>query len=362
MPEEILIEDGDPDWPYWASRPFIQKAGGLLDPREGDYFIRNICALVHVIFERACVDTDWHGGTKPCLVFIASEKANAWMVRDSERYAVCVSIGLLEEIWRHCLIISALPDILTHEGRSQSPMGWTSLPMRAAIDAMDWRFIPAEVWPEDRADHSHDLFCRSIDFILRHEIAHIQRGHLDLLKRAGIAQDSIDEMLALARAHTSKNPLYFMEFDADLISLDTILVDADEAAPLKTWDADEAAFHLLRWNMALILVFMSFDHAGLANERHYQGSHPAPVHRAIRTTASLSAAVARECGLSEDRRMTCHDDAWAFGAMLARSLGAREGRWFGDGTTGMSFELLRSHEDELRAFMARLDREADEGA
>ena len=357
--EEHSPASEERDWPFWAKSQRIIKRGGLIDPGYLGESDRRGCGWVREHFrsaKRAHSQGDFGDRIQDLsLFFINSDAVNAVALALEERQGIGIHIGAVRKLW--FLYQEALNSDTFLEGSFLQPL--PPNPDRSSESATFFRLWEEEAdhgWCEDRLDMFWDLFLRSLDFLVYHEIAHHTRGHIDLvLTRMGMSE--IDELFSMSASDGISGELFrHLEFDADHHAIDMMLTAYDQEFPLEEWAEDHARAECFLLSLSLIGVFQALDHEDREVEAHYRTTHPAPVHRAMRLTGAVSRTIGRFAGWSDVERIEHHDNAWVAGAELAERSGRGRDRWMGTGTRRMAQDLFVEEEARFIAFSQALDR------
>ena len=352
----MTARDDERDWPFWARDKIVQRHGGLIDPGYLDEFHRVTCGFVRRMFlqtmEVHSEDFFADQFERLTLFFIDNHSVNALALERENRRGIGVHLGTVRQLWWLFYRAVSSDIFLTQHFDSAPAKRETSL--QSAMDDPIWREKGAGRLPADRAELMFDLFLRAIDFFLYHEFAHHARGHLPYLREV-IGMTVIDETANMSvLAGDDNEVLRYIEFDADLDALDLLVTSLDRELPLGTWPDDEAGTEFYLHAVAMLGVFqlLDMDHAPI--NRQYHGSHPAPVHRAMRATGALSRAIGDQVGWTDKRRIEMHDKAWFAAADLASLAGMPPGRWHGDTTDLMDIDRLAKEEKAFFDFSAKL--------
>lgn len=339
---------GQQDWRLWARRPEVKLRGGLVHPGKLGSFERRTCGLIRYLFReagKAAEGADYSDRFEGLsLFFIDNAQINAVALEDGPRRGIGVNLGVARNVWALLRLAVEHSEFLAASFKTPAP------------EASGDLFSIPEDWPQERLDYLFELYLYAADFIVNHELAHHARGHLDLVREElGVA--TIDEGLSMGAAAGSKagRLLQLIELDADHHGLDLIL-QGNAKKQLPDQGADwliEDAFKLM---LTTILVFLAFDLEHRPIDDVYFGSHPSPIHRAMRLTAAVVATFHDAYGLDHDRLLDTHSDAWCEAADIARRMGMPKGRWWGEDEDIQAFQpRLDALEEDFFAFSLELD-------
>ena len=356
--EGSLPEIEEKDWPFWAKAAKILQRGGLIDPGYLDEFDRCGCGWVREHFrsaKRAHAEDDFSDRIQELsLFFIANDAVNAVALEHEDHQGIGVYLGTVRRLWlmyQNALDSGSFLESSFTQAAPCSSAKSTASPTRFRL----WDEEANHGWCKDRLDMFWDLFLRSLDFLVYHEIAHHTRGHIDLVRRhMGVSE--VDELLSLSTSDGISGELFRqLEFDADHHGLDMMLTGYDRKFALRDWPEDHARAECFLFSLSLIGVFLVLDFEDKDVEAHYHTTHPAPVHRAMRLTGALSRTIGRFVGWSEDERIDHHDNAWGAGAELAELFGYGHNRWMGEGIERMDIARFEEEEQRFIAFSKSLD-------
>ncbi len=334
-------------WTPWRRDALIRSHGGLVDPTKLETFDSVACATLRTLYieVRTLNRPTYYGDRfdRLSLFYVGNEAANALALERRGNRGIAVFLGLPRRLW------SAFHLGLSNSGFLRDCFDSEAVPLSAPADrallcGSDLLFTP-ENWPSERVDALNDLFDRALTFLLCHEIGHHLRGHLELV-RDHLGFDVVDELRGAAASGPDHRLLRMIEFDADIEAADLILLSVLDQAKVNGWSTDKTKAQGFQWMVAVITVFLVFDLEQLPNASHYQGSHPAPVHRAIITAGAFSRTFAREFGWTEEEREFFEDSAWEAVSDIAEQLGLIESRWWGTETAAMDLDLYK-HEEKL---------------
>lgn len=200
---------------------------------------------------------------------------------------------------------------------------------------------PPEAEWDERTEWGVSLLKRIVDFVIHHELAHIDRSHHRLLLRPGTGL-AIDEALAMHGKGRAGHRRRMLEFDADAIALDMILIEATAApdSPLRTWTAGQTEDEVFNTLLAVIILCQLFDRRHRPMESYLIGSHPAPVLRAVRFSEVLQATFEALGKLDLGTLHDIVDTAWWEASRIATAEGFPEGRWRGDDMRDVPVALI----------------------
>ena len=345
----------DDAWPFWCEHAIVKQSGGLIDPGYLDAHDRMLCNMAaHFFFEAKTTFSDDYFADRIehlSLVFIDNDTANARAIEDAEKCCIAVNLGLMRTIWA-LFHMGLSSDVFLADYLSCNVGG--RLTDRDLSKAQWQQEIPV-TWSEERQTLMHDLFARSLDFLILHEIGHHTRGHIDLLnQQMGFA--FIDEASNASLGHGSLDALKRnIEFDADLDAIDMQLMTMDRDRAFSTWSSGQASDQYFLLSLAILATLQMFDLLHTAIEAQYGQSHPAPVHRAMRLVSALSRSFAELFQWTEEQRTREHDGVWYHGAQLAELLGMPEGRWRGSHSNDMGHDFFIEEEAKFLEFARNLD-------
>lgn len=337
---------------FWQDQSAIRAAGGLSDPRTLDTWHRTTCGYVrHAV--RSVLSAHANSEFKEqfhrlTLVFVASSQTNALALENEGQRAIVIFLGMVRRLW------SNIQRSLGTE-RFLNGMFESDPPTKEADRASKQTLHLGEDWPEDRKLVLHELFRHAVEFLVCHELAHHARGHLPYVRKRHGAE-FIDEAL---NAQTDRPGNVFMrnvEFDADFHAVDLLIGSLEKTTDLNSWSEDRASTdHFLRL-IAVICFFQMFDEDHQPIDKQYRSTHPAIVHRAVRTSSVLSKAIAHDFDWDDSRRIDEHDNAWLAAAQVALETGMPTGRWHGADTHRMGLARLQREEQRFFEFSRELDR------
>ncbi len=347
------------DWPFWERLARIERAGGLIDPGYLDEFHRMACGYARKSFREAinAHKDDYYADQFKglSLFFIDNDVLNAVALENGNRRGIGLHLGTVRRLWWLFYWAMGSGRVINHWFES-APLS-EQISLDAAMADPVWQDHEAARLPADRAILMYEIFLRSLEFMVYHELAHHARGHLPLAARE-LGLEAIEEGLCVGVEETADNALLrLIEFDADVEALDMMLVALDRDIPLETWESKEAGTECFLRVMAIVGVFLllDLDHAPISEQ--YRQSHPAAVHRALRLTSALARGFGDHVGWNEKERIQEHDSSWYEASAMAALLGLPEGRWYGKHTDLIDLERYKEEDRAFVAFSQKLTEE-----
>ena len=350
---------GQQHWPIWRRHAAVVALGGLVHPGTLPLLDRETLGCVRSLFRSAGIaaaGTDWEDRLEGLsLVFVDAESANALAIEDPPRRAIIVQTGLVRRLWAMARLATGASRLLEDSFACSAPdesLGAFAQPQVQRALFAD----PGASWPADREGYLFELFMYAAEFVVSHELAHHARGHIDLLsEELGVRQ--INEGLSVARPFGDAGGCLeqLLELDADTQAIDLIL-HADLGRGLRTWLPDRKIEHAFKLMLSAILVFMVFDIDHLPIPAPWEGSHPAPVLRAMWVTHTVATSFEHNGLLDTQALQVELEDAWAQAAEVAKAMGLPEGRWWGMGDLMAFKPQLDALSEEAVAFGLALDK------
>lgn len=216
--------------------------------------------------------------------------------------------------------------------------------------------IPKD-WGESRTNYARAAFLRYVQYITAHEIAHVVRYRVQLLRRETrlgfIDERHASEIIAIDFSSDSHRLRQNIEFDADFHGIDLMIASwmerreaGVEAGSQEPIDHDVATSELFLHSLGVVLVHMLLDleHREIRTARGKK--YPAAVHRATRSASTCERAFRDEFKLKPEVSMSLHDDAWGEVSIAARGLQFPPGRWHGETTENMHNSLFEELADQ----------------
>lgn len=349
---------GQQHWRAWAREPIVRSMGGLIHPGALGLFERQTCGWFRYLFREIVRDATGRRYEDRfdnlSLFFLNRSTSNAIAMEAGGRRGVGVNIGLPRNIWALMRAAVGHSQFLNTSFKSSAPAPEFD---PHAPDA--WASLyedPADHWPQDRYSYLFELFMYAAEFLICHELAHHARGHLDYLKKT-IGASSIDEALSLHAAEDSQEGrlLQMLEFDADQHALDLVMLRHTKGG-IHKHDRDFVEEDVFKQTLATILTFMAFDLDHRPIERRYTRTHPAPVHRALRLSATILFTYEDFYALPGQQLNQTQNEAWGEAAVVAEILGMPSGRWWGPGDLAAFDKRHRQLSEDYLAFAEELDR------
>lgn len=198
----------------------------------------------------------------------------------------------------------------------------------------------------DRAELAENLFLQMLEFIVLHELAHVDRGHLEEMERSGQLA-FVDEAIAASDKHLRTIAQRHREFEADIWTVQLAVDDFFNRNDGESFDAEQILAQYRITALAWLLTLMALDQKSLSLEAHATRSHPAPVHRAMLLDEALLEVLTGAFEIPEHDGRDMLDRVWIELAKVAEHAGMGKGRWWGDTNRQMG---LSSFARERRAF------------
>lgn len=202
--------------------------------------------------------------------------------------------------------------------------------------------------PAKRFQFASNLFLQMLEFIVLHELAHVDRGHLQDMERAGHLA-FIDEAVAAGADRMRSREGRHKEFEADVW---TVQLSRDDFLTRHGDDEHKVDSVLAQYRVAALawlLTLMALDQKGLSLGEHALRTHPAPVHRAMLLDGALLEGLTAAFGIPEGDVRDMLDNVWVELAKVAEVAGMAKGRWWGETNRRMG---LSSFSRAQREFMA----------
>ena len=344
------------DW--WASKPIVKRFGGLLSEQtagESQWLQRE---RLHYVFDQITelLDDILIGceASELTLLVTRSADSNALACKDAGARAIIVHIGLLEQLWSLIVRIAHAPTVraiaypftLPDRSEGEGP----------SLDFVNWSL------PNERTEFFLYVHLLMLEYIVLHEIAHHERGHLTLgvhNSKISLHDERLERTKACAmvrsdEAFSSRD----LEFDADVYAIDLALLSLDAQFPFESdqWDQGEASGHLYQSLFAHLLVAQQLDEQSppetFPSPTHL---HPAPVYRALNYTNLLTHGFHQIAGGSFDAYREAHDQAWTEASYVAELEGGSEGIWHGENIAEGLLERFHVDEKLCHEAVSRLD-------
>ncbi|NMN06795.1 MULTISPECIES: hypothetical protein [unclassified Novosphingobium] len=346
------------NWTRWSRDRAIVANGGLADPAQAGRFEERAWEIVAELYTET---RDRHRQSdfadrfdRLSLLYINNTAANAIAIERNGHRAVGVYIGLLRRLWAAFQLGLSRADFL-EDAFDSPPIVLGDGDPASMLEPEFLSRLPSADWPEDRRSALWDLFRRAIMFFLCHELGHHARGHIDLVQdRLGL--DSIDELRAAEADGPDRRLLRMLEFDADTDAIDMILIAETQEAKREGWSLDKTEAQGFQWLVAIATLFLALDIEHRPVLDQYQGSHPAPVHRAIHAISTFARSYAAEFGWDDEHKQFYEEEAWGAASVIAEALGFPEGRWHGEHTLLMDLDRFAVEETAFLEFTEWLTR------
>lgn len=346
--------------PAWKDHITIQQQGGVYDPARSSAFEQINTGIVQDLFEqlrsRLVADDYLQRQDQVELIFLNNQRLAAFVIKDGEQHAICISIGATRVIWNLLILSLADPDILPgYPGDSNIRYTWPSHlddqvllgPVIEGSFDYDGQFshpagVPEQCITRERLELCTLFYHWIIDYLLYHEAAHITRDHLLFLSIYHNG-DVVDETKLFQGK--ALNLMQLFELDADVHALDYVIQSNEEVSNLDQLSVSEFRdfFFIELFGYILIQQLFDYEHKRIADE--LQLDHPPPVFRAIVWTNALVKTFHEVFGKDQALLKDEHNKAWYEASKIATKLGFPEGRWRGDHMNDVPFPAV----DELTA-------------
>lgn len=317
--------------PFWKDHITIQLQGGLYDPTSSSEFEQINTGIVRDLFDdlllRMVADDYIERPDQVELLFINNHRIAAFVTRDQDRYAICISIGATRAIWNLLVLSLADPDILPgYPGDTDIRYAWAShiadKTLLGPVVESSFDHITRE-----RLELCTLFYHWIIDYLLYHEAAHIIRDHLSFFS-VYYDEQVIDETQFFQGK--ALNMMQLFELDADIHALDYLIQSNEELDQLDELSKSDFRdfFFIELFGYIMIQQLFDYEHRRIAEQ--LQLDHPPPVFRAIVWTNSLVRTFREVFGKDDAILKDEHNKAWYEASKIATKLGFPEGRWRGD--------------------------------
>ncbi len=326
----------------------LSRVDDVSDPDDLDMRLNQTFALLASSILRRWSDTDaWPNYEKDDIgtVFITSEHATALVVVDRGKAAIVLFSGLA----RRLLQFAALYFVGWHQdGEDDAQETYKEF-----LDGI-WPSL-ADVWREHGLNESswsfaHNMFLQMLEYVVQHELAHIDRGHIE--RQAG--QDTrqyLSESEALSAHIAGDKAIRNREFEADVwavqLHLEDLLEDADWSEQPQAVTFDYLRATVAAWMM--VLMALDTDSSIAASRR---SSHPAPVHRAMMVDEAFLDGIGNAFGFEWDDIREFLDGVWVNVSGVAERAKLAKGRWWGESTHKMGQVEFGKILEEFRAYFS----------
>ncbi|WP_105431428.1 hypothetical protein [Neorhizobium sp. T6_25] len=196
----------------------------------------------------------------------------------------------------------------------------------------------------NRAELGHNIFLQMLEFIVLHELAHVDRGHLEEMERSGQLA-FVDEAIAASDKHMRTIARRHRKFEADIWTVQLAVDDFFNRNDGESFDVEQILAQYRITALAWLLTLMALDQKSLSLEAHATRSHPAPVHRGMLLDEALLEVLTRAFETPEHDGRDMLDRVGIELAKVAGHAGIGKGRWWGDTNRKMglsSFERTAS--------------------
>lgn len=302
------------------------------DPDDLEMRLNQTFALLSSSLLGRWSDTDvWPNYAKQDIgtVFVTSDHATALVVVDRGKAAIVLFSGLA----RRLLQFAALYFVgWRQDGEDERDETYDTF-----LDGI-WPSL-ADVWREHGLREScwpfaHNMFLQMLEYVVQHELAHIDRGHIE--RQAGQEpRRYLSESEALSAHIAGDNAVRNREFEADVwavqLHLEDLLDDAD-----RSQQPQNITFDYLRATVAAwMMVLMALDTDALSITASRRSTHPAPVHRAMMVDEAFLDGIGNAFGFEWEDIREFLDGVWVDVSGVAERAKLKKGRWWGKSTHRM---------------------------
>jgi hypothetical protein len=308
------------------------------------------------------------------LVLLANNKAEAFPLKCQNKYAICISIGLVRAIWNILILSLCDHKIFPNYGgeyraykvrrklSSQMVFGPSVTPAKNSQQYL--KGTDRQLYQDittSRKELCELLFNSIMDYLLYHEAMHITRDHLSFIHIFN-NQDFIDE--AKTSSTNDINFFQFLEIDADIVSLQFMLPTNPELKNfnrLPEFNKEDFIFSQMFSNIIIQQLF-DFNNEALSISSQWKQYHPPPVVRSILYDNLLHQFFLKNSQLSDDRIRTQQKKAWWEAGQIAKKLGFPLGRWHGKKTDSISFQRIHHFINQFNNFQDAIERSHQSGS
>ncbi|MBV8092154.1 MAG: hypothetical protein JO110_02765 [Acetobacteraceae bacterium] len=313
---------------FWRSHHEIRRIGGMLET--GVTFREEVllsCWTQVIQDSDAQLEGSSYEGRIGELAFFAVDNCtvNAWAVAAPRRSAIVVSRGMLTataDALACAMTEKKLLDDAYPRGTTSNEASVSEELAHALIGGFSGPGVRGE-----RINALHELYCRVAQLVVHHEMAHLARRHLKIL-RQGEGLGVIDEAFQLNSSRFGEEQLRFIEFDADVHAFDMMLVEAGlmghSPKRLSTAEVGEITFVLA---FAAIVLGQLLDRGEATLALQSLRTHPPAVWRAIFATSLLRETLVRETCAAIEGITDRLNEAWTEAEHVAAALRLSPGRW-----------------------------------
>lgn len=279
------------------------------------------------VLEHWSVTDGWpnHANGDIGTAFIISDRSTALVVCDQDKAAIVLFSGLAKRLTEfaalYCLDYDQGTDadaLEVYEGLLKD--GFPTL---------------AEIWIEYGLDEArwplaHNMFLQMLEYVVQHELAHVDRGHVGRAS-SGASLTYLSESQALEAHRSGDKGARNREFEADVWAVQ-LLLEERLKTDLSTQPPAAVLAHLRVTVSAWIMVLMALDKEAEPLERWALSTHPAPVHRAMMIDEAFLDGIRNAFGYDQDEIREFLDDVWVTTSQVAERAKSIEGRWWGEST------------------------------
>lgn len=299
--------------------------------------------VAHHLFRQLDESDGWPSHARDDIgsFFVRSERQTAVVIQHHRRIAIGLFSGLGMRLLEFAGMAVGPCNVFPNAEFIDEPVdGGNTLP--AAMVRFWAQFGIAGA----RAELVHNLFLQMLEFVVLHELAHVDRGHLDEMEKSGRLA-FVDEAIAASSEHLRTIAARHREFEADIWTVQLAVDDFFNRNDAENFDIEQILAQYRITALAWLLTLMALDQKSLSLEAHATRSHPAPVHRAMLLDDALLEVLTGAFEIQERDGRDMLDRVWVELAKVAELAGMAKGRWWGDTNRQMG---LSSFARERRAF------------
>lgn len=322
--------------PNWNAHHFVKKCGGLLDfsqITDGEkVLLETLNSVVETNIQALKLKLPDLELEQVEFIITNGENRAAFAFQDDANQAVLIDMGLLRWFWERAVAVihipSVLPDFLAFS--SKDSLEWLNPSVELVPAPVDWDM------PDERKDYCVEVFQHMLEHLVLHELAHHQRGHLDLVGGGeqffALSETSIRALDWPSDDRQFEFHLQDLELDADASALDLSIAALDGKFPRDRfdWEFDTISETLFLILFSQMLVTQLFDDRNLQETDYPSNGHPAPVFRSINFSNLACRAFHSLAGGDWSAYKELHDAAWTEAGHVAEYFKLPFGRWHGE--------------------------------
>lgn len=278
------------------------------------------------------------------LLIVSTARLDTFVLKgDHEKYAICISIGMVRAVWNVLLLSLCDVNIFPGYGGENKPCKIRHRISRRMLFGPS--VIPVTPVPgrhmgnnkkevrryqdisPSRKELCELLFNLVIDYLLYHEAMHVTRDHF-AFKKIVDQTDCINES---GSAVLKNKMLRFLEVDADLTALEFFIPtnpEYQEFDSLSEFRKADFVFGLMFGNIILQQLF-DFQEAEEGVNAQWKQDHPPPLVRSMLFNDLLYLFFTQKKLLPGEVVQDQLEKAWWESGRVAVKLGFKKGHWYG---------------------------------